>query len=425
MFHIERPSSESNSLEFSSKKEKVANVIKNPDEISFDIPSNIIQLAEKQRAHDEIAATVALDALKNVTHEGRQISKAHFQFERDRLAQSLREARKKEQPERQGGLQQEVSRLYNELPKRTIEEVSKHTGAIFVHTIIDEDSAYRQKKDTTGEENLDTLLALQPSISASTIIPGHVDQKGDTYGMWGQEHQDGVVLGRGQIGQASSQDFVTRPFGIKERGSVSDWKRIGAMEELLQIAGNKEDVGSYNELVINNPEIIGYFKRGLKDEKGMIWIQDPATLTEPINNHLKRLRLASINPMRFLSKEYRQKYLSELQEFDKRIKAYREKIEVVRARGLTVYIMTPDRRLFEIQKVNNNGTVDIGEELTPEIAIEKQGISIEERKKIGERIVRNGKRLFHSLKDQQEAEEIIKGLSATVLKIPDEMREAA
>lgn len=362
--------------------------------------------------------------------EGYNISKAHFQFERDRLATGLRKARKENDTRSEAYYQENLARLYEELPERTVEEVSKQTGALFVHTLIDEESPYSQKEitDPRNANGLDILLAFQPSVSASTILPGHIDKYGGTSGLWGQEHQDGVVLGGGQIGQVGRNDFMTRSFGLKERGSVSPVLRVQTNEELHQVAGKtgEDDISAYNELVVNEPRVIGYFKRGTRDSKGTIWLQDPSSLNEPIDIQLRRIKTLSINPRRFFDRAFKERYASSLEEFRGRVKTYREKLDVAKDRGLTGYVMTPDKRLFEVKNVNDNGSIEVGQELTVEIATQKIGVSDEKRKEIGEELLKNGSQLFRRPEDYQEAERIVRDLELQQTQgITDETRKTA
>lgn len=362
--------------------------------------------------------------------EGYKISKTHFKFERDRLAAGLRKARKEDDTKSEAYYRENLARLYEELPGRTVEEVSKQTGALFVHTLIDEESAYSQKEitDPRNANGLDILLAFQPSVSASTILPGRIDKYGGTSGLWGQEHQNGVVLGSGQVGQAGRNDFMTRSFGLKERGSISPVLRVQTNEELHQVAWKtgEDDISTYNELVVNEPRAIGYFKRGVRDSKGTIWLQDSHSIDEPIYTQLREIKTSSINPRRFFDGAFKEKYASSLQTFRERVKAYREKLNTARDRGLTGYVMTPDKRLFEVKNVNDNGSIEVGQELTVEIATQKIGVSSEKRREIGEELLKNGNQLFRREEDRQEAERVIRDLELQqTQEASDGIRKAA
>lgn len=95
--------------------------------------------------------------------------------------------------------------------------------------------------------------------------------------------------------------------------------------------------------------------------------------------------------------------------FDKILKNYRRRFTTAQERGIPLYIMTPEREVYEYNGVNDDGTVEIGKQLTPEeVARGRAGLSVEKRREIGEKILQ--KKLFQKEKVQKEAEEIIKSL---------------
>ncbi len=71
--------------------------------------------------------------------------------------------------------------------------------------------------------------------------------------------------------------------------------------------------------------------------------------------------------------------------------------------------MSPDRRFFEVLTVNENGSLDIGSELTPEVAAKgRAGLPPETRKEIGKNLLE--KNVFKSNDTHEEAREIVENL---------------
>lgn len=354
--------------------------------------------------------------------EGYKISKNHFGFERDRLARQLREARNNGSPEEKTATLKEIQDLYESLPGRTVEEISKDTGSFFVHTLLSEELGNRHNEnsnvtwETTSEDDLDILLALQPSISASSVVPGKESK------LWSagirHEAEGGLILGQGYIGQAHKNDMLTKPLGIKERQSLAK-EGLGSKDDLIKVVRREESAESgsqesYNEIVVNEPHAVAYFQRGVQDKKGTIWILDSNSVnaTDHVNG---------INPgtkfRRFLGKKYNQEYTASKQYLDMRVNAYRDKLKAAEERGLPTYVMTQDKRLFKILDVTDDGALKIDEELTPNTVGNLSGLSAEQRKKIGDRLIQEGKQLFNKEEDMLEAQEIIRSLDTTPMKL--------
>lgn len=388
--------------------------------------SNLEVVAAEHSAQDllKIAEIEEKLGVRGDIAKGYEISKQHFGFERNRLAKKLREARKDKLPELQAAIQKEIQDLYEGLSVRSVEQIAKDTGALFVHTLLDEEGGNRHggftnvSKETTEEDDLDILLSLQPSISASSIIPG---RKGKLWGV-GQDAEGGVVIGDGYIGQADSHDLATKPTGLKQRGSVIQ-EGLGTKENLLAVVRREgeDEADHYNEIAINEPHAVAYFQRGFLDESGTVWIHDSDT--ESMRSNVRIL-----NPLRnyrkYFDKNYREQHLFNRGLLVKRINAYREKFKIAEERGLPGYVMTQDQRLYKIHKVNDNGTLQIGEELTPVTASHLGGLSDEQRKRIGDRLLGSGKQLFRGENELREAGQIVQNLG-TDDETSDDMRMAA
>ncbi len=286
---------------------------------------------------------------------------------------------------------------------RTVEQTMMRNGVFFVHT-IDEDVRTRHNdnsnvsKETQFEDDLNILLSLEPSVSASSLLPG-VDSEGYVSGIW--TGSGGVIIGGGRITEAEHQDLGTVSRGIKNRSAYNarpekTTEEIDSVIHAPRRAREGDYSGGYNEFVVNDPEISGYFKQGALDENGAAWAQSLGTKKE-----LAELHTLYENPMR------KEEYQSALQTFNKNLSRYRERFDAIRAKGLPFYILTPDRKFFEVLQVNDNGTLGLGKELTPEAAATgRAGLPPEDRKRIGAELLQ--KKIFRNDRARSEAEELLR-----------------
>ena len=286
----------------------------------------------------------------------------------------------------------------------SVREAMLRNRAFFVHTIQERKELRHNEnsniaKETTFEDDLDVLLAFEPGISASSVMPG-ADEGGNVSGIWSES--GGVLVLGGSISAADRQDAGTISQGIRDRQAfessrVSDATGIDAVVNAPRRARAGE-FGGHNEFVIDSPEVGGYFKPGSRDEHGNFWAR-PWMRQDLDNLHEAYAR----NPD---SSECRQ--LSEM--FEANLNSYRERMKEVRSRGLPFYLMTEDRRFFEVRSVNDNGTVEVGEELRPEQAVAaRAGIAPEARRQIGQRLIEQ-KKVFRNEKDYMEAQAIVDSL---------------
>ena len=288
--------------------------------------------------------------------------------------------------------------------ERSVEETALRNNVFFVHT-INEHPVLRHNensnvsKEATFEDDLDILLALEPSISASSVSSG-VDEDGMVSGLWSKS--GGVLIGRGHISAASIRDMGTVSQGIQNRKVFGEMggKSTEEIDLVIQNANrvHPNEIGGYNEIVINNPEVSGYFSPGEMDTEGRFWAYGIE-----IRKNLERLHeLYQKNPNGY---EYR----DELELFQRNINKYQNRFNQVKERDLPFYVMTPDRRFFEVVTVNENGSLAVGAELTPEQAAKGQAsLKLEKRKEIGRRLIAKG--VFRDQDTQQEASDIIENL---------------
>lgn len=312
---------------------------------------------------------------------------------------------------------------------RSVEQTAIRNGVFFVHT-IQEYAGLRHNQlsnvsaSATREDDWDTLLALEPSVSTSTLIPGR-SEDGGVSGLWSDT--GGFLLGGGGIHYADRNDLASQSIGIKqrvvngfERQSIEDIDRAvskprGERGTMISRQHGNEEIGtSYNEVIVDSPKVFGYFQPvGIEaDERfadGKYWAGDVKTRYE-------HERLVSANEeLAKLEKDPAQKtlfdrkledYENDLAVFNRKISEYRNHFQEIKARGIPLYVMTPDRRMLECLGVNDDGTVNVGRELRPEeVATGRAGLPPEKRREIGERLLR--KTLFKDDRTQEEAREII------------------
>lgn len=252
--------------------------------------------------------------------------------------------------------------------QKSVEQTMLRNDAFIVHTfLLDEklrhnDNSNISKKATLSDD-IDMLLSLEPSISSSSVVPG-VKQ-----GLWGE--RIGVVLGGGDIMGVAQTDDGTLTGGIKYRNGT-----ISSSQEIDEKVSDKSERG-YNEIVVNNPKVFGLFQNVKIDESG---------------------KMIGFSPGRSES------------ENEKRKDDFMEYVNLATEKGMPALIMTPDRRLFEFVSIDDKGVVSLGLEITPkQIALGNAGLSNENRKDVGERVL--SKNLLKHIKDQQEAKEILAEIS--------------
>ena len=137
-----------------------------------------------------------------------------------------------------------------------------------------------------------------------------------------------------------------------------------------------------NEAVVNNPEVFGFFQQAEKDADGRYWAYNLGTKKDRAEAaKMRRYRPAA---------------------FDTNLANYRRRFAVAQERGVPLYIMTPDREVYECLGVNDDGTVETGRQLTPqEVAAGRAGWSSDKRKEVGEKLLQKG--IFRGEKTQEEA----------------------
>lgn len=252
--------------------------------------------------------------------------------------------------------------------QKRVEHVLMRNNAFIVHTfLMNEELRHNANSNISGratiEDDLDILLSLEPSISTSSVVPG------SKQGLWGNEI--GVVIGGGDVRGVSAGDEGTITGGIKYRN--------GTVSSALEIDEKVSDTSerSYNELVVNNPEIYGFFVNVQADESGKIFYFNGKSDTS-----------------------------------EQKLNRFMSYIDLAKSKGIPPLVMTPDRRIFEFKDIMIDGSIEVGEEITPEdVAKGNAGLEASKRKEIGKDIL--SKNLFAKITDQQEAKEILSELPGT------------
>ncbi len=143
--------------------------------------------------------------------------------------------------------------------KRDIKNLIAEHKVFFVHDIVDAEwkpSANNRAVDTRKldfNDQLDILHGLDPTISVSTL---HEGSKQETFGggSWG------VFLSGGRVLGGEQSDAATVAYGLKDRRLCSsESAKTESIEKAISRNGKSMEASSYNELIIENPEIAGVY----------------------------------------------------------------------------------------------------------------------------------------------------------------------
>ncbi|OHA80024.1 MAG: hypothetical protein A2675_00635 [Candidatus Yonathbacteria bacterium RIFCSPHIGHO2_01_FULL_51_10] len=277
-----------------------------------------------------------------------------------------------ENDEKLGSLKAKIAEHYaraDELAKekftnfqKSVDQTILRNNAFIVHAFLTREEFRHNElsnveKRATLEDDINLLLSLEPSISTSSVIPG------SGQGLW--ENNVGVILGGGDIAGAEQGDAGSYTTGIKGR------KIIGqegiSQTKIDAIISKRGDDKGYNEIIVDNPKIFGMFKTVAVDPSGKMRGD---------------------------------------------VAAFEEYVSLAEQKGIPVYVMTPDRRIFEFIAIHTDGDITTGSEITPEqVARGKAGLPGEKRKEIGEEVL--SKHLFKKIHIHKEAEKILASLDGS------------
>ena len=268
----------------------------------------------------------------------------------------------------------EIAKKKFESIRKTVEQTILRNNAFIVHTFLTNENLRHNdlssiSKRATLEDDMDILLSLEPSVSTSSVVPG------SKQGLWGE--RIGVVLGGGDIMGARQTDDSTGVGGIKYRGGTRN-----SSEEIDEKVSDKSERG-YNELVVNNPKVFGFFQRAEREASG-------------------KMRGFTV---------YRGETTLDIR---KRKEEFMYYMDIASAKGMPLLVMTPDRKVFEFISIDDEGIVTAGAEISPEqVALGKAGLIEEKREELGKSVIL--KNLFKYIDHQKEAKEIVFGLAGEKL----------
>ncbi|MDP2837686.1 MAG: hypothetical protein Q8O53_00205 [Candidatus Moranbacteria bacterium] len=304
--------------------------------------------------------------------------------------------------EKYGGISEMKERVATDTDERSVEQVIRRNNVFIVHTFAESDVQHHNSNSNVSEkatygDDMDIMLAFEPSVSASSITPGKKSR------LWSPS---GFILAGGQIGEVGGSDIGSGANGIKSRGGANS--SIEQIDDFIGRRGKKDDDiykqhGSYgmNEAVVNNPEVFGFFQQAERDEDGRYWAYSL--------NTKKQAEDAKENPREWKAGIRKWEPSPYAQVFQNNVKNYGRRFATAQERGIPLYIMTPDREVYECLGVNDDGTVEVGKPLTPEeVAKGRAGLSIEKRVEIGEKLLEKG--IFRGEENQIEARQVIEDL---------------
>lgn len=151
----------------------------------------------------------------------------------------------------------QISQLVN------IKNISSEKSVYFVHGITPDSDFfantrnYLLKYNTTWDSRLSIVLGLKPDLGTSTVKRGDNNSN-----MWSKM---GVILSGGELVGASSSDAASLVTGLTKKTSSSFGEKSYYEMEPHEVKTNiaqsidQREVHSYNELVVRNPEVSGFY----------------------------------------------------------------------------------------------------------------------------------------------------------------------
>lgn len=294
-----------------------------------------------------------------------------------------------------------------QISQQRVGQVTERTGALFVHMMTSRGRDWRKQQwdinnkvigGTSFEDELDIVLSLEPSIAASSVLPG-TDEDGRVSRVWPGDY--GLLIADGRISAASNSDIASVATRIKER--TPNPRRFDShlqtAEEVDTIATNRAD--THTDYIVNNPKIAGCFTQVTQDEEGLLWIQNGGNTAKNVQLTIEQYDLQN-DPLAL------QKTIDSMEQ--KLIAPFRLQMALASKRGLPFYVMAPDRQFYEVQAIRPNGSLEVGPSLTAEqIRTGIAGLPPERRKEIGAQLLE--KNIFTDMEKQTEAQRIIARLN--------------
>lgn len=147
-----------------------------------------------------------------------------------------------------------------EIPEHLdVSNLMKEKNAFFVHMIQVTDQLDVSENNKSGidtrklsiSDKLDLVYGVSPTLSASTIRPHTND--GTFYGGFG------VLFSHGEVEHASVGDDGSKAASLTERHIIGGARK--EKEDIDSAIDRSPTGGSYNELVLKNPEVAGGFMK--------------------------------------------------------------------------------------------------------------------------------------------------------------------
>jgi hypothetical protein len=249
--------------------------------------------------------------------------------------------------------------------KRGVEHIMKRNNAFIVHMILTSNELRHNANSNVAAhtelaDDVDILLSLEPSISTSSVVPGV------SSGLWGGGL--GALIADGEVRTARASDDGTKSLGIKQR---SEKGSKASAQSIDNYVSDRKDGGGYNEFVVNEPKVGGFFTLSTKPDENKQVEFSPGSIVK------KAILLAA-------------------------------------ERGVPMFVMTDDRRVYQLESYDEvKGIGNVGSEISPQdLAKMPAGISNEHRVELGGRVLKNIP--FTKLSFQQEASEILNTLGANL-----------
>lgn len=136
---------------------------------------------------------------------------------------------------------------------RDVRTVMQEHDAVFIHGFSGKVPSGNSPlfQATDWKTKLKILLALEPTISTSTIKDGDTDQN-----MWAR---NGVILNGGRVNSARRSDAGTIAHGLRKREDLGPKQDIKT--EIADAVENRpiNDIFGHNELVVEDPQAVGLY----------------------------------------------------------------------------------------------------------------------------------------------------------------------
>lgn len=146
-------------------------------------------------------------------------------------------------------------RYLEEQEERNVSAVMKEYDVVFVHGIHPRftprgGGSALDREEVDWKTKCQLLISLEPTISTSTI------RKGERFARENMFARMGVIIKGGSVESAHTADVGTQAVSLKEREYGGHGKEI---RRSIEQAIVDKDQGVYNELVVRDPKVFGFY----------------------------------------------------------------------------------------------------------------------------------------------------------------------